>query len=773
MQSSTLKAKLLGLAAHSRREFADGVLALAQKCQPRALRKRIRKAADRVGSLSAKTAELALLAIRRPRPDADYLASASYSRRSRALRREGDLDTAETIVRQGLSRNPSDANLAQEYAEIAMAREDWSEAIRRWRTVLQVSGRNTSASVYARMSRAFRGAGEFNEADAIVGEAMRLHANTTNIAQEFAEIAMSSQNWVEAVKRWQKILDVSGNSSPPAVYARMSQAFRNQDKLEMAEVVLGQGLSIHPSNPNLAREWAELAMAREDWAEALKRWQTVLEVYGDDAPPAVYIGMSTALRCKGEIDAGLAIVNQGLSLNPHHVKLLRERSLVTTVSKASGARQEPERTFGRRLDSFIKSPKLRKDTRFIQACAFGMNFSHAKADKEIQWANRCRLSWLGAGREDTWLSLDEAGKVNFIRSLLEEITTKLVTKFGDRPLTMGISAGYDSRSILHFLRRIGVTPQTFTFGQVGDQDFDFVSLLSRRESLDTLVFDTSELEWRLEDLDHHASYTRDFPLSPRVLVGAFLDNSVGRRLEVNGHLGDALTGISQNLHQTWNEALRVFCKISDRFHFQQMFPSDELADHLPRRPFVDCEVLSYSHQLDLGYLEHQRMCPLNGPNVEYVFPFRDPQWVGFWLNRTPAETLGQRLWFLFLHSLNANEFIELNEGQCTTRPAALRQMTRHLYGSEEADEKINLSTVKKALPSQGTIHFCLFACHANNNYFRTMVEHSVARLRRRGIFDAAFIDSVVRHFSAREPNSDKMLNGLVSIDVMAEGGFFD
>ena len=365
-------------------------------------------------------------------------------------------------------------------------------------------------------------------------------------------------------------------------------------------------------------------------------------------------------------------------------------------------------------------------------------------------------------------------KLQFIRNLFEEIIRNVAKRIDpQRPLMMGLSSGYDSRAILSFLRRLGITPDTFTFGQVGNLDFDFVTLLSTREALDTRLFDTSTIEWKLEVLDHNVTRTRDFPISPRVPVGAILDTIAPRRLEINGHLGDSLTSIRQDLDKSWDKALRVFCKISNRFSFQGLFPYDEITAYLPREPLVDSTSLSYARQLDLGYLEHQRMCPLDSPTVNYVIPCREPRWVGFWLNRTPPETTGQALWLRFLRSLGAREFLEFDNGKGRTRAAALTDTARLLYGTSNTRGQIDLSHVEKVLPSSATIHFCTFACYANNFHFRRMVDSSIERLRRREIFRKEFVDEVIRRFNSRMPNTDNMLNGLVTIDVMAEAQLFD
>jgi hypothetical protein len=342
-----------------------------------------------------------------------------------------------------------------------------------------------------------------------------------------------------------------------------------------------------------------------------------------------------------------------------------------------------------------------------------------------------------------------------------------------RPLLMGVSSGYDSRTLLSFLRRLGVTPETFTFGQVGNLDFDYMSMLSDRESLNTRLFDTSEIAWRLDVLDRYADQTQDYPLSPRVPVNAILDRDRPHRLEVNGHLGDSLTGIRQAMDDSWEEALQILKTISNRFNFQSLSRTEELDAFLPKKPLIERGEMVYARQLDMGFLEYQRMRPLDGANVNYIFPFREPRWVGFWLNRAPSETLGQSLWIRFLHNLRAREFLELRDGSGRTRSTLLSKISKCLYGTPTAKGRIDLASAGKALPSSRSIHFCLFACYANNLHFRKMVEESLGRLKKREIFDRTFVDGVFRHFNARDPNSDNMLNGLIALDVLAETGRFE
>ena len=257
-----------------------------------------------------------------------------------------------------------------------------------------------------------------------------------------------------------------------------------------------------------------------------------------------------------------------------------------------------------------------------------------------------------------------------------------------------------------------------------------------------------------------------------MMAAIFMDKGT-RRDELHGNFGDSLTSgprLSTSEH-SWNDELRVFCRKSNFFALQTLFPASQISAFLPKTPFVNRERLPYAKQLDIGYLDGQRMRPLDTASVRYITPFRNSEWVGFWLNREPEELYNRSLLLHFLRSLNAEEFPELTLDIGDTDGRL--QMAGFLYGIGEGKGVIDLSTVDKKLPVGKNMHFCLFACYANNASFRHLLSRSTKRLRRRKIFDTSFIDDVVRHFQAREFNADRMINGLISVDIMLEAGLFD
>lgn len=699
------------------------------------------------------------------------------------------------IVNRWLTRNQVlvKADQAAPYERYFSKNKDKRETVDDWRAVLDMAGESAPAPVYARLSQALRIQGDLNAADTVTRQGIARHPDDPTLAQEFAKLAMAQKDWPTAVERWKVLL--SNVSSPPcaSVYIGMSQVLRSQRDFNAAHIIVRRGLSTHPHDTNLAKELTklELISPRILRAQQLETslsgntgpstgdepWQTFLDEYGDSSLASTYLALSRTYRRIGDIATVDAIIREATLIHPDNAALMEEAAEITKTplrQPRTGEQSTPSYVLGSE-DSFIKSNKLRRNDQFIQTCAFGMQFSHDAAQKEVQWLNDCRLSWIEGGGEDAWLVLNEHDQLEFIETLLEEVIQNVVERIDTRrPLTMGVSSGYDSRTILCFLRRAGITPQTFTFGQVGNLDFDFMSILSKDEALETHLFDTSKIEWNLDVLDQHAPFTQDFPLSPRTPVGAMMDEIAPDRYEVSGWFGALTNGPPKHLLEaTWDERVEGICISSDRFNFQSLLPKDQILSFLPQKPFFDRKQISYYEQLGLGYFESQRLRPVDGIRVEFIFPFREPKWVGFWLNRTLEETVGQTVWLRFLHSLGASEYRELENTSGRTRSESRQDMTRFLYGTGDSKALIDLTAIKKVLPTQRSTHFCMFACFANNIHFRRMVDKSVGRLKRREIFQEVFIDKVTRRFEAQESNADKMLNGLIAIDVMSEAEMFD
>ena len=366
--------------------------------------------------------------------------------------------------------------------------------------------------------------------------------------------------------------------------------------------------------------------------------------------------------------------------------------------------------------------------------------------------------------------MSESEKANFVGQLIREIAQDIGARHAGPPWLLGFTSGLDSRLLYYALSGVGVPLELYTFGQTGNADYDFAKLASKKLDVPIRLFDTTELNWTLGEFDQLTPQVRDKPVSPRLKVASTLTAERGKYTEVHGFLNDHITGSSvpKKPSKSWNEAVDFFCESNDQFGFQSHADRKMLRSLLPARPFES--ELDYDRQLDLGYRQMQRIRPTDHLGVSYVCPFLDQRWAGFWLNRTHHELRKQRLYVKALLGLGADVFFDLNALAAEKLPIRKKQRQEFLYGPNLKQRQVKAD--KKAIPLSAGSHFCFFSCYCNNKSFKSFVDESVMRISKRRVFRQAFLDDVFQKFLAGDRAAEKMVKGVVSIDIGIEGNLF-
>ncbi|RQD76203.1 glycosyltransferase, partial [Desulfonatronospira sp. MSAO_Bac3] len=86
-----------------------------------------------------------------------------------------------------------------------------------------------------------------------------------------ARQALDNEDWSTAVKVLNSILLRHKKEAPAQTYSLLALALRAQDKLDRAEKIACKGMQDHPDDISILTEYADIARARQDWAEAERR----------------------------------------------------------------------------------------------------------------------------------------------------------------------------------------------------------------------------------------------------------------------------------------------------------------------------------------------------------------------------------------------------------------------------------------------------------------------------------------------------------------------
>lgn len=185
-----------------------------------------------------------------------------------SMRKAGRLDAAETVLAEAVRRFPGVHEVATEFAWVAFERGDLEESLARWQAVIARFPKN--ARGYAGASNALRRLLRFDEADALLASAIERFPAQVFVASDYATNADVRGDQAEAVRRW----EVVRRSFPNAAigYAGLGTALVRAKRFAEADAVFTAGMARFPDNLNLGVNDARAADFRQDWDEALRRW---------------------------------------------------------------------------------------------------------------------------------------------------------------------------------------------------------------------------------------------------------------------------------------------------------------------------------------------------------------------------------------------------------------------------------------------------------------------------------------------------------------------
>jgi glycosyltransferase involved in cell wall biosynthesis len=114
-------------------------------------------------------------------------------------RRNGMLDSAESVLRRGLELHPNDVDLLVRLIELLALRKKWSECVELWSTHSELIADKTRSVTHARVSRAYRELGEHRKALAVASEGAGRWARDQQVLEEIYVSRAAVVDWDQAI----------------------------------------------------------------------------------------------------------------------------------------------------------------------------------------------------------------------------------------------------------------------------------------------------------------------------------------------------------------------------------------------------------------------------------------------------------------------------------------------------------------------------------------------------------------------------------------------
>jgi hypothetical protein len=143
---------------------------------------------------------------------------------------------------------------------------------------------------YLKAGVALRILRRLDSSDNILRAGLEQCKNCQALAVEYAWTAHYQFNWDEALKRWETVWEWFPNN--PAGIIGIGRVLIQLARLAEAEERLLIGVANFPADIWVATTIAEVATAREDWKEALNRWNRVLAMKPDSESAVAQRGVA-------------------------------------------------------------------------------------------------------------------------------------------------------------------------------------------------------------------------------------------------------------------------------------------------------------------------------------------------------------------------------------------------------------------------------------------------------------------------------------------------
>jgi tetratricopeptide (TPR) repeat protein len=209
-----------------------------------------------------------------------------YTIATACLIKLGQLQEAEAMIEHAVRKLPQDLDVLVEYARLAERRQDWPEAIRRWKEAQQVCRRSAGMverhrepSVLLSIAACIRSAGRYAEAEEVATRVLSQMPGYQSAYIELAHIATAKGDFDVAARHWSGIRKRSPLLA--VAYTAGADATRRSGREAEADEILEQAVRRFRSDLAVHLAYARSAHRRADWPTALERWGMVRERFPD------------------------------------------------------------------------------------------------------------------------------------------------------------------------------------------------------------------------------------------------------------------------------------------------------------------------------------------------------------------------------------------------------------------------------------------------------------------------------------------------------------
>lgn len=202
-----------------------------------------------------------------------------------------------------------------------------------WSILTRKQEQNCPAEHFRKVAFTLRRAHDLAAAEDICSRGLMLHSSDLPLAIEHAEIAKAAKDQPARMTRWQRVLDLAGDTAPLSAFRNLVDCHRLLGHFDLAQAIARRGLELHPGDFSLMEKLAGTLVASTHSATALGALRSLIDTHParDDTP--VYLQMAQVLADEGLLDRAAQTLREGLAQYPDSAALQNRLAELTYLQE--------------------------------------------------------------------------------------------------------------------------------------------------------------------------------------------------------------------------------------------------------------------------------------------------------------------------------------------------------------------------------------------------------------------------------------------------------
>ena len=199
---------------------------------------------------------------------------------------------------------------------VQIKNEKYKEAINGLQLIVETDGvvRQEKRKAFMHLIRCYRFTNKLHLAEKYVGKGLKLFPQYTFLLFQHADLMRVNKKWELALKRYERLLSIEPQHKIGLMHK--GNCLFNLDKIEEAEVSYLEIIKQHPDFKPAYIAYARAADKKQNWKEAVVRWQTVLNAFADS--PNAYLRIAIAHSKLNQLLKAKEILQEGIKCFPNH-----------------------------------------------------------------------------------------------------------------------------------------------------------------------------------------------------------------------------------------------------------------------------------------------------------------------------------------------------------------------------------------------------------------------------------------------------------------------